>query len=121
MFIMEGNKWNIKKLNFNKKIISDSQLNISKKIYDFQIEMIYWDKYIGGLKDFLLYQNVTKSNKYKIQNEITRIESYKYTREIKFEDFLSFPKLSTEFKNKLKTFKNDTKIKAINSKSSSNK
>ncbi len=91
--------------------MEDSQLFISKKIYDFQIEMIYWDRYISGLTDFILYEKLTNANKYKIQNEITKIEFYKYKREVKFKEYLTTHKFSTEFKNKLKTFYNDTNIK----------
>lgn len=91
--------------------MEDSQLFISKKIYDFQIEMIYWDRYISGLNDFILYEKLTNANKYKIQNEITKIEFYKYKREVKFKEYLTTHKFSTEFKNKFKTFYNDTNIK----------
>ena len=91
--------------------MEDRQLFVSKKIYEFQIEMIYWDKYISGLTDFILYEKISKANKYRIQNEITRIEFYKYKREVKFKEYLSTHQFSTEFKNKIKTFYNDTKIK----------
>ena len=91
--------------------MEDRQLYISKKIYDFQIEMIYWDRYISGLTDFILYEKLTNANKYKIQNEITRIEFYKYKREVKFKEYLTTHKFSTEFKNKIKNFYNDTNIK----------
>jgi len=91
--------------------MEDRQLFISKKIYDFQIEMIYWDKYISGLNDFILYGNLSKSNKYRIQNEITRVQFYKYKKEVNFKEYLTTHKFSTEFKNKLKTFYNDTNIK----------
>jgi len=91
--------------------MEDRQLFVSKKIYDFQIEMIYWDKYISGLTDYILYEKLTKANIYRIQNEITRVEFYKYKREVQFKEYLSTHKFSTEFKNKIKTFYNDTKIK----------
>jgi hypothetical protein len=91
--------------------MEDRQLFVSKKIYDFQIEMIYWDKYISGLTDYILYEKLTKVNIYRIQNEITRVEFYKYKREVQFKEYLSTHQFSTEFKNKLKTFYNDTKIK----------
>ena len=91
--------------------MEDRQLFISKKIYDFQIEMIYWDKYISGLSDFILYEKLNKEKIYRIQNEITRVEFYKYKRQVEFKEYLSTHQFSTEFKNKLKTFYNDTKIK----------
>jgi hypothetical protein len=90
--------------------MEDSQLFISKKIYDFQIEMIYWDRYISGLTDFILYEKLTNANKYKLQNEITKIEFYKYKREVEFKEYLTTHKFSTESKNKLKPFYNDTNI-----------
>ena len=92
-------------------IMEDRQLFISKKIYDFQIEMIYWDKYISGLSDFILYEKLNKEKIYRIQNEITRVEFYKYKRQVEFKEYLSTHQFSTEFKNKLKTFYNDTNIK----------
>jgi len=92
-------------------IMEDRQLFVSRKIYDFQIEMIYWDKYISGLSDFLLYEKVSKANRYRIQHEITRIEFHKHKRAVKFREYLSTHQFSTEFKNKIKTFYNDTKIK----------
>ncbi len=91
--------------------MEDRQLFVSKKIYEFQIEMIYWDKYISGLTDYILYEKLTKANIYRIQNEITRVEFYKYKREVQFKEYLSTHQFSTEFKNKIKTFYNDTKIK----------
>lgn len=92
-------------------IMEDRQLFVSKKIYDFQIEMIYWDKYISGLTDFLLYEKVSKANRYRIQHEITRIEFHKHKRAVKFREYLSTHQFSTEFKNIIKTFYNDTNIK----------
>jgi len=92
-------------------IMEDRQLFVSKRIYDFQIEMLYWDKYISGLSDYILYEKLTKSKIYRIQNEITRVEFYKYKRQIQFKEYLSTHQFSTEFRNKLKTFYNDTKIK----------
>jgi len=91
--------------------MEDRQLFVSKRIYDFQIEMLYWDKYISGLSDYILYEKLTKSKIYRIQNEITRVEFYKYKRQIQFKEYLSTHQFSTEFRNKLKTFYNDTKIK----------
>jgi len=90
--------------------MEDSQLNINKKIYDFQIEMFYWDRYLIGLQDFILYEKPSKTKKYKIQHEITRVEFYKFKRQTAFTDYLKTYKYSNEFKNKLKTFYNDTKI-----------
>ncbi len=92
--------------------MEDRQLFVSKKIYDFQIEMLYWDRYICGLTDYLIYEKkISKADRYRIQNEITRVEFHKYKREVKFKEYLSTHQFSTEFKNKLKTFYNDTKIK----------
>ena len=31
-------------------IMEDRQLFVSKKIYDYQVEMLYWDRYICGLE-----------------------------------------------------------------------
>ena len=93
-------------------IMEDRQLFVSKKIYDFQIEMLYWDRYICGLTDYLIYEKkISKADRYRIQNEITRVEFYKYKREVQFKEYLSTHQFSTEFKNKIKTFYNDTKIK----------
>lgn len=91
--------------------MEDRQLFVSKRIYEFQIEMIYWDKYISGLTDYILYEKLSKAKIYRIQNEITRVEFYKYKRQIQFKEYLSTHQFSTEFRNKLKTFHNDTKIK----------
>lgn len=91
--------------------MEDRQLFVSKKIYDFQIEMIYWDKYINGLNDFLMYEEISKENRYRIQHEITRIEFHKHKRAVSFKEYLTTHQFSTEFKNKLKDFYNDTNIK----------
>ena len=91
--------------------MEDRQLFVSKKIYDFQIEMIYWDKYISGLTDFLLYEKVSKGNRYRIQHEITRIEFHKHKKAVSFKEYLTTNQFSTEFKNKIKNFYNDTNIK----------
>lgn len=91
--------------------MEDSQLFVSKKIYDFQIEMIYWDKYIIGLTDFLLFEKVSKANRYRIQHEITRIEFHKHKRAVSFKEYLTTHQFSTEFKNTIKNFYNDTNIK----------
>ncbi len=91
--------------------MEDRQLFVSKKIYDFQLEMIYWDRYISGLNDYLMYEKVSKVNKYRIQHEITRIEFHKHKRAVFFKEYLSTHQFSTEFKNKFKTFYNDTNIK----------
>jgi len=92
-------------------IMEDSQLFISKKIYDFQIEMIYWDRYISGLNDYLMYEKVSKANKFRIQHEITRVEFHKHKRAVFFKEYLTTHQFSTEFKNKIKNFYNDTNIK----------
>ena len=92
-------------------IMEDRQLFISKKIYDYQIEMIYWDKYICNLEDYILYCKPDKADKFRIQHEITRVKFHIFRQEIRIKDYLKKHKFSKEFKHKLKTFYNDTKIK----------
>jgi hypothetical protein len=81
-------------------IMVDSQLYISKKIYDFQLELVYWDNYINGLNEFLKTEKLTKLKKEKISHEITRVNFHKHKRELYFKAYLSEHRFSTE--NKLK-------------------
>jgi len=91
--------------------MEDRQLYVSKKIYDYQVEMLYWDRYICGLEDYILYCKPDKADKFRLQHEITRVKFHIFRQEIKIKKYLKKHKFSKEFEQKIKTFYNDTKIK----------
>lgn len=46
-------------------------------MYEYELEMIYWDKYILGLMDFMYHTKVSKKDRIKLQNEISRVYEHK--------------------------------------------
>ena len=53
----------------------DKLQKISKKVYNYQIDMCYYDSYYKGLQDFLLYNGtiLTKQQIESITNELVSI------------------------------------------------
>lgn len=89
--------------------IMDNQLYSNKKIYDFELEMNYWSKYICRLYDYLMYGNPTPNQKKMIADEIVRVNFYVDRKKRKIEQWLRKYKFSKENKLKFKQFKNETK------------
>ena len=56
----------------------DKLQKISKKVYNYQIDMCYYDSYYNGLQDFLLYNGtiLTKQQIESITNELVSIKLY---------------------------------------------
>jgi hypothetical protein len=53
-------------------------IKASNKIYENELEQIYWDKYYTGLLDFMLYnKKLTKTQQKQIVEELIRIELHK--------------------------------------------
>jgi len=50
---------------------------ISETIYNYEMEIIYWNKYIINLMDFIYSTNPTPKQRQQINNEIVRVDNYK--------------------------------------------
>ena len=87
----------------------DNQIYSNKKIYEFELEMNYWSKYICGLYDYLMYSNPTPSQKKLIADEIVKVNFHIDKRRKKIETWLGQYKFSKESELKFKQFKNETK------------
>ena len=57
-------------------IMEDEDYEINKLVYEFQMNMIYWNNYIKGLEDYLHHIKVTPKEKDGIEQEIRRIQFY---------------------------------------------
>jgi len=87
----------------------DNQIFSSKKIYEFEEEMIYITKYVCGLYDFLMYSNPTPKQKKMITDEIVRVNFYVDRKKRKIEQWLRKYNYSKENRLKIKKFYNETK------------
>jgi len=61
---------------------------ISTIIYDFEVEVAYWDNYISRLIDFIRNEKLTDEQVNKIQCEISRVEFYKKEKCIEMSELL---------------------------------
>lgn len=57
-------------------IMEDEDFDISTAIYNFQMDMIYYNNYIKGLEEYLLYIKMTPKERISIEKEIIRIQFY---------------------------------------------
>lgn len=57
-------------------IMEDEDFDISTAIYNFQMDMIYYNNYIKGLEEYLLYIKMTSKERISIEKEIIRIQFY---------------------------------------------
>jgi hypothetical protein len=80
--------------------MEDKGYFINRMIYEYHIEMIYWENCILGLNQFLFYEKITKTERLKIEKEILRLEFHKYKIEVKFKEYIISHKFTREFNNK---------------------
>tara|TARA_R110000744_G_scaffold109095_1_gene206370 strand:- start:453 stop:728 length:276 start_codon:yes stop_codon:yes gene_type:complete len=74
----------------------------SKKLTQFKGDIIYWNKYIKNLTDFIKNENPIKTDIFKLQNEITKVEFFKYKQKIIIEhEFIIIHNFSEAYKNKI--------------------
>lgn len=85
-------------------IMADRQLLVSQTIYNYQIEKMYWDRYIYGLEDFIRDCRPKKEDKLKIEHEITRVKFHIFKLQTNIENYLKGDKSSKEFEQELKKF-----------------
>tara|TARA_R110000744_G_scaffold376794_1_gene491286 strand:- start:530 stop:805 length:276 start_codon:yes stop_codon:yes gene_type:complete len=89
--------------------MEDNIIITSEKLTEFKADIVYWDKYIKNIKDFIKNEEPIKTDIFKLQNEITRVEFYKYKQKIIVEyEFLIKHKFSLSYKNQINQIYNDT-------------
>jgi hypothetical protein len=87
----------------------DNQLFSSKKIYEYEEEMIYISKYVCGLYDYMMYNKLTPMQKKMITDEIVRVNFYVDRKKRKIEEWLRKYNYSKENRLKIKKFHNEAK------------
>jgi hypothetical protein len=88
----------------------DSQLKTSKKIYEFQLEMIYWADYVRELNNYISKtKGLSKKQINGINKEIKEVGFYINVKRRKIEEWLKKYNYSQENRLKIKKFHNEAK------------
>lgn len=89
--------------------IMDNQLIASKRIHKFELDMIFWSKYVCGLYDYIMYNKLKPQQKKEILDEVVRVELHIDREKRKIETWLKKYNYSKENRLKIKKFYKDAK------------
>jgi len=87
----------------------DNQLLASKRIYKFQLDMIYWSKYVCGLYDYIMYNKLKPEQKKLILDELVKVELHIDKEKRRIENWLKKYNYTKENRLKIKKFYTDAK------------